>query len=245
MVNAGSARKEVHVKVFAISDLHLSGGLQKPMDVFGPHWRDHFARISEDWRARVSPEDLVLLPGDFCWAMQLSQAMDDLHAVAALPGTKVLLRGNHDYWWSSLTRVREALPEGMYALQNDAMTLEGITFCGSRGWTCPQNAGDTENERLYARELLRLRMSLECARKRSPDGPVVALTHFPPLGEGGVRTRVSDLMAEFHVNDVVYGHLHGASIKTAYSGQVDGVRYHYVACDGLGFKLAQITQSGE
>ena len=141
--------------------------------------------------------------------------------------------------------MREALPEGMYALQNDAMTLEGITFCGSRGWTCPQSAGDIENERLYARELLRLRMSLECARKRSPDGPVVALTHFPPLGEGGVRTRVSDLMAEFHVNDVVYGHLHGASIKTAYSGQVDGVRYHYVACDGLGFKLAQITQSGE
>ena len=137
------------------------------------------------------------------------------------------------------------LPEGMYALQNDAMTLEGITFCGSRGWTCPQSAGDTENERLYAREILRLRMSLECAHKRSPDGPVVALTHFPPLGEGGVRTRVSDLMAEFHVNDVVYGHLHGASIKTAYSGQVDGVRYHYVACDGLGFKLAQITQSGE
>ena len=231
--------------VYAIGDLHLPGGDDKPMAVFGAHWEGHWEKICQDWRARVTTQDVVLIPGDISWAMQLEHALDDLHAIAALPGRKILLRGNHDYWWSSLTRVREALPEGMYALQNDAMTLEGITFCGSRGWTCPQSAGDTENERLYARELLRLRMSLECARKRSPDGPVVALTHFPPLGEGGVRTRVSDLMAEFHGNDVVYGHLHGASIKTAYSGQVDGVRYHYVACDGLGFKLAQITQSGE
>ena len=232
------------MRIFAISDLHLPAR-RKPMDIFGPHWENHFERIRDSWLSQVTEEDVVLLPGDFTWAMRLDEAMEDIGKVGVLPGRKILLRGNHDYWWGGIGQVRRALPEGMYALQNDAMTLEGITFCGSRGWTCPQSAGDTENERLYARELLRLRMSLECARKRSPDGPVVALTHFPPLGEGGVRTRVSDLMAEFHVNDVVYGHLHGASIKTAYSGQVDGVRYHYVACDGLGFKLAQITQSGE
>lgn len=232
--------------IYAIGDLHLSGEpASKPMEVFGEHWRNHKEKIAANWQNTVTAQDTVIVCGDISWAMTLEEAAQDLDWLAQLPGRKLLLRGNHDYWWSSLTRVREALPEGMYALQNDAMTLEGITFCGSRGWTCPQSAGDTENERLYARELLRLRMSLECARKRSPDGPVVALTHFPPLGEGGVRTRVSDLMAEFHVNDVVYGHLHGASIKTAYSGQVDGVRYHYVACDGLGFKLAQITQSGE
>ena len=232
------------MRIFAISDLHLPAR-RKPMDIFGPHWENHFERIRDSWLSQVTEEDVVLLPGDFTWAMRLDEAMEDIGKVCVLPGRKILLRGNHDYWWGGIGQVRRALPEGMYALQNDAMTLEGITFCGSRGWTCPQSAGDIENERLYARELLRLRMSLECARKRSPDGPVVALTHFPPLGEGGVRTRVSDLMAEFHVNDVVYGHLHGASIKTAYSGQVDGVRYHYVACDGLGFKLAQITQSGE
>ena len=167
--------------VYAIGDLHLPGGDDKPMAVFGAHWEGHWEKICQDWRARVTTQDVVLIPGDISWAMQLEHALDDLHAIAALPGRKILLRGNHDYWWSSLTRVREALPEGMYALQNDAMTLEGITFCGSRGWTCPQSAGDTENERLYARELLRLRMSLECARKRSPDGLVVALTHFPPL----------------------------------------------------------------
>ena len=230
--------------LYVIGDLHLSLSGNKSMDIF-PGWHNYVDRTRQNWLAKIQPEDTVVLAGDTSWGMSFAEAKADFEFVNALPGQKIILKGNHDYWWSSLTRVREALPEGMYALQNDAMTLEGITFCGSRGWTCPQSAGDTENERLYARELLRLRMSLECARKRSPDGPVVALTHFPPLGEGGVRTRVSDLMAEFHVNDVVYGHLHGASIKTAYSGQVDGVRYHYVACDGLGFKLAQITQSGE
>ena len=231
--------------LFAIADLHFAFSVDKPMDIFGENWKNHSEKIIASWKEHITEEYTVLLPGDLSWGMRIDEAAADLDVIYSLPGRKILLGGNHDYWWSSLTRVREALPEGMYALQNDAMTLEGITFCGSRGWTCPQSAGDTENERLYARELLRLRMSLECAHKRSPDGPVVALTHFPPLGEGGVRTRVSDLMAEFHVNDVVYGHLHGASIKTAYSGQVDGVRYHYVACDGLGFKLAQITQSGE
>ena len=230
--------------LYVIGDLHLSLSGNKSMDIF-PGWHNYVDRTRQNWLAKIQPEDTVVLAGDTSWGMSFAEAKADFEFVNALPGQKIILKGNHDYWWSSLTRVREALPEGMYALQNDAMTLEGITFCGSRGWTCPQSAGDTENERLYARELLRLRMSLECAHKRSPDGPVVALTHFPPLGEGGVRTRVSDLMAEFHVNDVVYGHLHGASIKTAYSGQVDGVRYHYVACDGLGFKLAQITQSGE
>lgn len=170
--------------VYAIGDLHLPGGDDKPMAVFGAHWEGHWEKICQDWRARVTTQDVVLIPGDISWAMQLEHALDDLHAIAALPGRKILLRGNHDYWWSSLTRVREALPEGMYALQNDAMTLEGITFCGSRGWTCPQSAGDIENERLYARELLRLRMSLECARKRSPDGPGGRAHPLPPPWRG-------------------------------------------------------------
>lgn len=231
--------------VYAIGDLHLPGGDDKPMAVFGSHWEGHWQKIAQDWQARVQPQDIVLIPGDISWAMQQQDAMADLQAIGALPGRKILLRGNHDYWWSSLARVRAALPEGMYALQNDAMQLGEITFCGSRGWTCPQSANDAENERLYTRELLRLRMSLECARKLSPQGRVIALTHFPPLGEGGTRTRVSALMTEFGVSDVVYGHLHGASIKTAYTGETDGVQYHFVACDGLEFRLAQIAKSGE
>ena len=108
--------------IFAIGDLHLPGGDMKPMDVFGAHWENHFERISEDWRAKVTDEDVVLIPGDISWAMQLGDALEDLRRIALLPGRKLILRGNHDYWWSSLTQLRCALPESMHAVQNDAGT---------------------------------------------------------------------------------------------------------------------------
>ena len=228
--------------IYAIGDLHLPGGDDKSMAVFGAHWEGHWEKIAADWHGRVGEEDIVLIPGDISWAMHLENALPDLMAIGALPGRKILLRGNHDFWWGAITRVRESLPAGMYALQNDAMVLSGITFCGTRGWTHPQGSEEGEDARLYARELIRLRLSLEQARRLSPNGPLVALTHYPPLGEGGVRTPVSDLMEEFSVGDVVYGHLHGASIKTAFIGRVEGVRYHFVSCDGLDFKLYQMPE---
>ena len=229
------------MRIFAIGDLHLPGGDDKPMQVFGTHWEGHWDKIRADWRGRVTDADIVLIPGDISWAMHMENALPDLLSIGELPGRKILLRGNHDYWWGAITRVRDALPQGMYALQNDALVLDGVAFCGSRGWTCPQSEG-SEDARLYARELIRLRLSLEQARRLSPNGPLVALTHYPPLGEGGVRTPVSDLMEEFGVGDVVYGHLHGASIKTAFIGRVEGVRYHFVSCDGLDFKLYQMPE---
>lgn len=226
--------------VYAIGDLHLPGGDDKSMAVFGAHWQGHWQKIAADWLQKVQAEDIVLIPGDISWAMQMKDALPDLEAIGALPGRKILLRGNHDYWWGSITRVRDALPQGMYALQNDAIELDGIVFCGSRGWTNPQGSENSEDARLYHRELLRMRMSLERAREKSQDGYLIAMTHFPPLLEGGVRTPMAELMEEFKVNDVVYGHLHGASLKTAFVGEVEGVRYHFVACDGLDFCLHQV-----
>ena len=231
--------------IYAIGDLHLPGGDDKPMEVFGAHWEGHWQKIKQDWLERVGEKDIVLIPGDISWAMQLEHAVEDLRAIGELPGRKILMRGNHDYWWSSITRIRDLLPEGMYALQNDALMLDGVVFCGSRGWTIPQTSGDTETARLYAREVLRMRMSLERAQKMAQGAPIVALTHFPPLGEGGVKTEISALMTEFRVSDVVYGHLHGASVKTAFYGESDHVNYHFVACDGLGFKLHVVRESGE
>ena len=133
--------------VFAIADLHLPAQ-QKPMDVFGEHWRNHFQRIREDWLARVSPSDLVLLPGDISWAMRLEEALEDLESIGALPGVKVLLRGNHDYWWSSIGRVRRALGEGMFALQNDSLLIDGRLYAGSRGWTLPGPDASEEDLRI-------------------------------------------------------------------------------------------------
>lgn len=233
------------MSIFAIGDLHLPGGDDKPMQVFGSHWEGYWDRIREDWRARVQAEDIVLIPGDISWAMYLADAVPDLQAIGELPGKKILLRGNHDYWWGAITRVRDALPQGMYALQNDALMMNGVVFCGSRGWTNPLGSTDGEDARLYARELIRLRISLERARQLSPQGRLIALTHFPPLGENGAQTPVSDLMREFGVGDVVYGHLHGASVRGAFTGTVDGVRYHFVSCDGLGFRLYQLPDTAE
>lgn len=136
------------MRVFAIGDLHLPGGEDKPMNVFGDRWDEHFEKISADWKARVGEEDVVLIPGDISWAMQLEHAADDLQAIGSLPGIKILLRGNHDYWWSTITRVRELLPPKMYALQNDAIRIGDYVFCGSRGWTGEET---TDDKKIYAR----------------------------------------------------------------------------------------------
>ena len=167
------------MKIFAIADLHLPGGDVKPMDVFGAHWENHFERISEDWRARVTEEDVVLLPGDTSWAMQLRDALPDLERIAALPGRKILLRGNHDYWWSSLARLRAALPEGFYALQNDALLLSGTLFAGTRGWLCA--CDDPQDRKIHEREVQRLALSLKGAQavRRRAHRRHVALPALP------------------------------------------------------------------
>ena len=220
--------------VYAIADLHLPAG-NKPMDIFGDHWIGHFERIRADWLDRVKPEDVVLLPGDLSWAMRLEEAGEDLRGIGALPGTKVLLRGNHDYWWSSIGRVRRALPEGMYALQNDALMLDGRLYAGSRGWTLPGPDAAEEDVKIYNRERMRLEMSLQHARRLSQDAPITAMMHFPPLTDE--ETGFSDILEKYGVSDCVYGHLHGPAIYGAVRGVRGAVRYHQVSCDGLDFRL--------
>jgi len=228
------------MSIFAIGDLHLPGGDDKPMDVFGAHWEGHWDKIRADWHEKVRDDDIVLIPGDISWAMQLEQALPDLGQIAELPGIKVLLRGNHDYWWSSLTRVREVMGPNMYVVQNDAYLLGGVLICGSRGWTNPQSENDAENIRLYRRELMRLQLSLDRARQISTEAPIITMTHYPPVGENGADTEVSALLSQYGVQECVYGHLHGGSIRTGFTGMKDGVNYHLVSCDSLGFQLKKI-----
>ena len=221
---------------FAISDLHLPAH-EKPMDVFGAHWENHFQRIREDWTARVREEDVVLLPGDLTWAMRLEDAQEDLEKIQALPGTKLLLRGNHDYWWSSIGRVRRCLSQNTFALQNDSMFRGGVLIAGSRGWTVPcADGGDPDDVRIYHRERIRLEMSLKSARAKDAQAPLIVMMHYPPcpdgLGEG-----FSDLLKQYGVCDCVYGHLHGPGLIGAVRGVRDGICYHQVSCDGLNFRL--------
>ncbi len=223
------------MKIFAIGDLHLPGGDDKPMNVFGAHWDGHFEKIGRDWSARVGQEDIVLIPGDISWAMQLADALPDLEAIHALPGRKVLLRGNHDYWWPGIMRLRDALPKGMYAVQNDALSLDGVTLSGSRGWLLPNVQTTAEDKKVYERELIRLRLSLERAQRLG--GRQISMMHYPPVPEDGSDTAFSRLFEEFAVRDVVYGHLHGAANRSAFCGEKNGTRYHCVSCDRLGFAL--------
>ncbi len=226
--------------VFAIGDLHLPGNSEKPMDVFGSHWERHMDIISDHWLSSIQPEDTVLIPGDISWAMQFEDAKTDLRTIAQLPGQKVLLRGNHDYWWSSISKLRSFLPAGMYALQNDSITLGGVAICGTRSWTFPteQNPLDANELKIYRRELMRLQMALESAVKH--EQPIIAMTHFPPMLSDYPDTEMSALLEEYKVTMCVYGHLHGAGIRSGFSGKRNGVLYRLVSCDAIGFSPVKI-----
>ena len=154
------------MKLFAIADLHMDGGAGKPMEVFGPHWAGHCARIFGSWRSSVAEGDVVLVPGDISWAMRFSEALPDLNAISELPGLKVLLRGNHDYWWGSLTQMRAALPESVKLIRNDALDCGPFVVCGSRGWLLPSDQDfSSDDRRIYERELIRLGLSLAAAKR--------------------------------------------------------------------------------
>ena len=225
------------MRLFAIGDLHLSGGDDKPMDVFGSQWDRHFFRISEAWRKTVDDRDTVLIPGDISWAMQLEQAVPDLRAIGDLPGRKILCKGNHDYWWNSVTRVRSILPEGMAALQHDAIELENCVVCGTRGWLIPTGGNPLakEDEKIYRREAQRLRLAVESARQLNRQKPLAVMMHYPPLTMADRENEFVRILEESGAGMVVYGHLHGDGIRAGFHGEYHGIQYRLVSCDGIGF----------
>ena len=225
------------MRLFAIGDLHMSGGDDKPMDVFGDQWDRHFFHISEHWRAAVSEEDTVLIPGDISWAMQLGDAEADLREIGLLPGRKVLCKGNHDYWWSAVSRVRAVLPGRMIALQHSAADLGACVVCGTRGWQLPteEQPLGAQDTKILLRERDRLRMALEAAAAIADSRPIVVMMHFPPLLAAGKDTLFTELLEAYRVHTAVYGHLHGQGIRNGFTGEHRGVRYHLVSCDSIGF----------
>jgi predicted phosphohydrolase len=220
----------------AIGDLHLQGGQEKPMDVFGLQWEDHPNRIRKAWQDVVGAQDWVLVPGDISWAMRLEEMAADWEYLASLPGKKVLLRGNHDYWWQSIGQVRKALPAGVFALQNDYIPLsDNWAVCGTRGWELPLSPGTTAHDyKIYERELLRLKLSLDSAKQAGYQRLVVML-HFPPTDGQGTPSGFTALLESYGVEICVYGHLHGVSRHNALRGTHRGVLYQLVSCDALNF----------
>lgn len=231
------------MNLFAIGDLHLAGGQDKPMAVFGPRWDRHFEKISQRWREQVAEEDVVLIPGDISWAMTLSDAVADLRAIGELPGRKVLIRGNHDYWWSGIGKVRSALPPGMTALQQDAADMGDFVVCGTRGWMIPSEeaALGEQDEKIYRRELARLDLALDAAKRVGGRKPIVVMLHYPPLYKSTLRSGFTERMEAAGVRLCVYGHLHGIGIAAGFSGEQGGVRYELTSCDSQGFAPRNIN----
>ena len=221
--------------IYAIGDLHMPGHQEKPMNVFGAHWERHFDVIRENWLSVIKPEDTVLIPGDISWAMQMEDVRDDLNEIASLPGKKLILRGNHDYWWNSIGKVRAMLGENMHAIQNDAIEIDGVVYCGTRGWSIPfpGQPFSEQDEKIYQREILRLEMTLQAATKYHL--PIVVMMHFPPFDEKHADSPVTEMLERYGVRHAIYAHLHGKAHRLAFSGERNGINYIFAAADYLHF----------
>lgn len=243
--------------VWALADLHLSFGVpNKEMDVFGEVWVNHPKKIEANWRAVVGDDDLVLIAGDISWAKHLEESFPDLEWIDSLPGTKVMIRGNHDYWWSAISKVRRILPPSIHVIQNDSFSWhEEVTVGGARLWDnyefnfdgvvkeidvdCIKPLTETDldpkrAEKIFNRELQRLEKSLRSLNPRAKNR--IVMTHYPPVGPQLEDTRVSKMLEHYRVDICVFGHVH--SLRHGVGplfGEKNGVRYHMTAGDYLDF----------
>ena len=230
------------MKIFAISDLHLSINTNKPMNIFGPVWENHWEAISKDWLEKVTDDDIVLIAGDISWGMKLEEAIEDIKEIAKLPGQKIFTRGNHDYWWKSISSIRNVLPKNCYALQNDSIKFGNYIICGTRGWTVPEaNEQTEEDKKIYDREQIRLELSLKDAvSQRSEDDKLICMIHYPPFNSKTEDSPFTNLFEKYKVDKVIYGHLHGKGGRTLIELNKNGIDYYLTSCDKVFNKLVLI-----
>ena len=246
------------MKVFALADLHLAfGAPEKDMQVFGPAWKNYAEKIATNWKKLITDEDLVLIAGDICWAMNLEQALVDLNWIDQLTGTKVISRGNHDYWWPSKAKLRAALPKSIHAIDKDATTIGDITIGGVRLWDSEEYTFNSfiefqENPRakekappdpeqtrkIFDRDLERLKLSLS---QLDPNAKTrIAMIHYPPIGADMQDSQTSKILEEYKIDICVFGHLHNVRPDALPFGEKNGVRYIFTSADYLDFKSIQI-----
>ena len=231
------------MNIYSISDLHLDINNTKPMDIFGPVWNNYLDKIVDSWNSLVQDDDVVILAGDYSWAMKLDEVVPDFDFLKNLKGTKILIRGNHDYWWSSVSRVREKLPANTYALQNDAIKIGEYIFCGNRGWLIPEGKYDTEeNQKLYNRELVRLELSMKSAKKlQTNNEKIIYITHYPPFNNKIEPSLYTKMLEEYGVSYVVFGHLHGYVNPKMLYNEINGIKYFLTSCDAVKNRLVKIV----
>ncbi len=232
--------------IFVIADLHLSFSQDKPMDIFGENWVGHEKKIEKDWIKKVKENDLVILPGDFSWETYLESTRLDFEFLNNLPGKKLLLKGNHDYWWSTITSMRKFLNENNFEsidfLYNNSYEYENKIICGTRGWSITDAEMD---KKLINRELIRLELSLKDGINNfGNEKEKIVFMHYPPITKAKIITNQEaefvELMKKYNVKRCYYGHLHGTSIHDAVEGEIEGIQFKLVSADGLDFKLLRI-----
>lgn len=225
--------------LYAIGDLHLCLGAEKPMDIFGGAWVDYMQKL-ETGMSIIKPEDTTVLLGDLSWALDLDQAKADFAWINALPGRKIILKGNHDYWWSTAKKFYSFCNENsfcdMFILHNNFYLYDDVAICGTRGWFFEEDRSGTHDEKVFKRELLRLEESLKSAGDRQK----IVFLHYPPRYKGYTCEEILQLLNQYDVRQCFYGHLHGASHGLALEGVWDGITYKLLSADRLNFVPACI-----
>ncbi len=233
------------MSIYVIADLHLSFNENKPMDIFGDNWCGHEEKIKKDWLEKVNDNDLVVLPGDFSWSMSLEDTEKDFEYLNSLPGKKLLLKGNHDYWWNTITKMKKFLQEKNFEnidfVYNDGFEFENYIIAGTRGW----NLSEEKDEKIINREFARLETSIKNGlQKANDEKEIIVFMHYPPITNNMSlnenEAKFIELMKKYNVKKCFYGHLHGTSIKEAFEGEYEGIQFKLVSADALDFKLYKI-----
>ena len=225
--------------LYAISDLHLAFTTDKPMDIFGEKWIKHDEKIKENWISKIKKEDTVLIAGDISWSMKSSDSKGDLDWINDLPGKKIISKGNHDYWWSGISKLNSMYDNTKF-LQNNFYVYDDYAICGSRGWILEGSDRFTEKDKkIFNREIIRLRLSLDKAKEAGFEKFIVMI-HYPPINERIEESAFTEIFNEYGVEKVIYGHLHGPSLATAFNGEHEGVNYIITSCDYLNFDPIRI-----
>ena len=229
--------------IYVIADLHLSFSQDKPMSIFGENWEGHSEKIKNNWISKVKQEDTVVLPGDFSWAMYLQDTYKDFEYLNSLPGKKLLLKGNHDYWWTTVTNMRNFLEENKFKnidfIYNNSYLVENKILTGTRGW----NLLDTENSsKMIKRESIRLQLAIEDGiKKYGDDKEIIVFMHYPPISNTNKKSDFLKILKQYDIKRCYYGHLHGKSHQDAVEGIVDGIEFKLISADYLNFDVIKVT----
>ena len=230
--------------LYVIGDTHFSEGCNKPMDIFGGAWTGYRDKLVSSLSI-LRAEDTLVLAGDFSWGMSLQEALPDFRLLDSFPGKKLLIKGNHDYWWETVSKMKRFFAENTIEtidfLHNSCYFYNGAALCGTRGWFYDKNDPAAGDDKIFKRELIRLEASLKAAVDQGAR-EIDCFLHYPPVFAGTEVPQITEILSRYPVKRVFYGHLHGESLRGAFSGMRNGIYYAVVSADALGFRPIQIRE---